>query len=350
MAEIDITSTRTLLEVIDREYKPTTALIDLFFPQVKTFVTDTVDVEYRKGDRKMAPFIVPGAKGVNMARIGSNVRTYKAPIVRPKRVTAAEDILKRGFGEDVYSKKTPAERAMELRAKDLRDLIDMCTRRQEWQAAQLLLSGKYEITGYADDGKETVADEMTFGDVLAYDTDWTATSTASVYTDLGDAAHEIRKAAGLNPTAAVMGYSVVQYILKNEELLKYLAVPSRENLALASIQPALQRNDLFYVGRVLSIGLDLFAYEGGYTDDDGEYAPYIPEGKVILGVPGRGKRLFGAVTQVEADGSFATYAAEYVPKVTASVEDDVTTISVASRCVVAPEMMDDWAVLTVIPE
>lgn len=348
MATIDLQDTRTLLAVIEREYKPTTALVDIFFPNVKTFVTDTVDVEYRKGDRKMAPFIVPGSKGVNVAREGSNIRVYKAPIMRPKRVTAAEDILKRGFGEDIYSKKTPAERAAEIRVKDLKDLIDMCTRRQEWLAAQLLLNGGYDIEGYADDGAKTVTDTLTFGDVSTYTADWSDASTADVYNDLGDAAHKIRKAAGLNPTVAVMGYDVVQYILKNEQLLKYLAVPSRENLALANIQPALQRNDIFYVGRILSIGLDLYAYEGGFTNDKGEFEAYIPEGKVILGVPGRGKRLFGAVTQVEPDGNFATYAAEYVPKVTASVEDDVTTISVASRCVICPEMAEDWAVLDVL--
>lgn len=78
--------TRTLLGVVDRSVKPTTTLIDTFFPEVRTFVTETVEMEYRKGTRKMAPYVVPGTKGVNLACSGSNIRTYKAPLVKPKRV------------------------------------------------------------------------------------------------------------------------------------------------------------------------------------------------------------------------------------------------------------------------
>ena len=82
---INIDDTRTMLAAIERSVKPTTTLIDTFFPDVQTFVTETVDIEYRKGGRKMAPFVVPGTKGVNLARTGSKIRTYKVPVMKPKR-------------------------------------------------------------------------------------------------------------------------------------------------------------------------------------------------------------------------------------------------------------------------
>ena len=84
---------------MERSFKPTTTLVDTFFPEVRTFVTETVEMEYRKGTRKMAPFVTPGAKGVNMARSGSQLRVYKAPLMKPKRVIEASDIMRRGFGE-----------------------------------------------------------------------------------------------------------------------------------------------------------------------------------------------------------------------------------------------------------
>ena len=45
---INIDDTRTLLQAIERTNPPTTTLIDTFFPAVKTFLTNTVDMEYRR--------------------------------------------------------------------------------------------------------------------------------------------------------------------------------------------------------------------------------------------------------------------------------------------------------------
>lgn len=41
---INIDDTRTLLQAIERTNPPTTTLIDTFFPAVKTFLTNTVDM------------------------------------------------------------------------------------------------------------------------------------------------------------------------------------------------------------------------------------------------------------------------------------------------------------------
>lgn len=144
---INLDDTRTLLQAIERTHLPTTALIDTFFPVAKTFLTTSVDMEYRKGGRKMAPFVVPGSKGINLGRTGSQLRSYKAPLMRPKRTIEASDIERRGFGEDIYSQRTPEQRAQELRAHDMAELIDSCIRRQEWMAAQLLINGSYECRG-----------------------------------------------------------------------------------------------------------------------------------------------------------------------------------------------------------
>ena len=53
-------------------------------------------MEFRKGGRAMAPFVVQGGKGVNLARAGSQVRTYKPPMMRPKRNIEVADIAGRG--------------------------------------------------------------------------------------------------------------------------------------------------------------------------------------------------------------------------------------------------------------
>lgn len=352
-ATINLADTRTLLEVVERGFKPTTTLVDTFFPNVKTFVTEFVDVEYKKGGRKLAPFIVPGSKGINVAREGSTVRQYKAPLMRPKRVIEVADVIQRGFGEDVYSKRTPEERAQEMRARDLADLIDMCARRQEWMAAQLLINGSYEIEGYADDGNVQKVDTVTFDFDnkvdLTGDDAW-SNSTADIYGDISTASQTIRRNSGEVPTVAIMSPNIAEYLVNNEALYKWLLIPNRDNLAFISLQPRLQRPELLRVGMIQSLNIELYTYDGIYVDEAGTITPYLPDNYFILGVPGRGSRLFGAVTQMEADNSLMTYEGEYIPKVTADIENDVSALAVSSRCVVVPEWLDDWYTIHVAEE
>ena len=349
---INLDDTRTLLGVVERSFKPTTTLIDTFFPEEKTFITEYVEMEYRKGARRMAPFVVPGTKGVNLARTGTNVRTYKAPLMKPKRVTEASDIMRRGFGETVYSQRTPAERAQEMRARDMAELIESCVRRQEWMAAQVLINGSCQIKGFADDGKTEIVDTISFDfdnkiTISGSTNTWDAVATADPFSDISDASKTIRRNAGLNPTVAICSMNVVDYLINNQKLLNYMMVPNRDNLALLSIQPRLVRPDLMRVGYISALSLDVYAYDGGYEDEDGTFTPYIPDDHMIIGVPGRGKRLFGAVTQLEPDGEYHTFEGAYVPKVTLDLESDTSSLAMSSRCVVCPEFMDDWAVLKV---
>lgn len=349
---INIDDTRTLLAVVERAYKPTTVLVQTFFPTVKTFLTEYVDMEYRKGGRKMAPFVVPGSKGVNMVRSGSKIRTYKPPIMKPKRTIEVNDVMRRGFGEDIYSTRTPAERAQEMRAQDMAELIDMNTRRQEWMGAQLLINGGFECRGYADDGKTVVVDTVTFDEftnkITLSGNDVWSNASAKIYDNLGDVSQTIRRASGMIPTVAICSNDVVKDIINNEQLYKYMLVPSRDNLALLSLQPKLERPELLRVGYIQALNLEIYAYDGIYEDDEtGDIAPYIPEGHIIIGVPGRGKRLFGAVTQMEADRQLHTYEGEHIPKLTVDIESDTSSLAMSSRCVLCPEFLDDWAVIKV---
>lgn len=349
---INLDDTRTLLGVVERSFKPTTALVDTFFPEVRTFVTETVEMEYRKGTRKLAPFVVPGTKGVNVSRGGSQLRTYKAPLMKPKRVIEASDIMRRGFGETVYSQRTPAERAQELRARDMAELVDTIARSEEWMASQVLINGSCQIKGYADDGKTELIDTITFDGfdnkiTISGTNTWDNTDTANPYDDMGDLSQTIRRNAGVIPTVAICSANVADYLINNQKLLNYMLVPSRDNLALMSIQPRLVRPEFMRVGYISALNLDIYAYDGGYEDESGKFTPYIPDNHMIIGVPGRGKRLYGAVTQLEADRQYHTYEGQYIPKVTVDLESDTSSLAMSCRCVVCPEWMDDWGVLKV---
>ena len=70
----------------------------------------------------------------------------------------------------------------------------------------------------------------------------------------------------------------------------------------------------------------------------------IGDDDVIIGIPGRGKQLHGAVTLVEGR-SFKTYVGNYVPAYRANENDNTVSLAMYSRCVLVPETVDDWAVI-----
>lgn len=347
---LNLEDTRTLLEVVSRTYPPNTVLVDTFFPNKITFPSEHVDIDYKEGARKMAPFVVPGGKGVNMGREGFVTKSYKAPIMRPKRTLNADQLRQRLAGESVYSTRTPQERAEEYRAQDLAELIDMCARREEYMAAKLLIEGQYDIEGFADDGQKKLVDTISFGftqkQTLAGLDTWDH-ADADAYGNLQDASRAIRRNAGMVPSIAMCSEATAALLLNNASVYDKLLVPSRDSLAMMSFAPKIQSPELIRFGMINSLGLELYTYDGVYMDDEQQLQQYLPDGYLIMGVPGRGRRLYGAVTQIEPDGEYHTYEAPYVPKYTVDRESDTSSLTVTSRSLLVPENVTDWYVLKV---
>lgn len=349
---LDYNKTTTLLAAIDRQYVPNTLLIDTFFPGENTFITESVQIEYRKGTRLVAPFIVPGAFGVNMARTGSKLREYTPPMMAPSRVISTKEIMQRTFGEDIYSQKTPAQRAAEIMARDLLDTIDMCTRRQELMAAQLLTTGQYTCEGYADDGNKVIVDTFVLdgfeNKVTLSGNDTWDNPDAKILDDLTEMSDKISTASGIIPTVGITSRNVANYILNNKQILDIMMVPSRENLSILSFAPAIVSPYVTRLGYIQSLNLDLYVYNGTYADPKtGKATHYIPDNCFIMGVKGLGKRLYGAITQLESDDQFHTYEGKYVPKILSNKRSDTKEMRMGSRCVILPQTADDFGVIKV---
>lgn len=348
---IDFTKTTTLLGVVEQNYPPNTVLVDTFFPLEDTFTTDSVQIEYRKGSRMLAPYIVPGGHGVNMARTGSTLREYTPPMTAPKRPTTVEQIMQRGFGETIYSPKTPAQRAAELMARDLIELTDMNIRRQEYMAAQLLTTGQCVCEGYADDGTTELVDTFILdgftNKVTKSDTETWDNAGAKILDHIADMSETITDNANMVPTVAFMARNVAKYMLNNKQIMDYLAIPSRDNLRLMNFAPQIVNPAVTRFGYIEALNLDLYVYSGGYTDKDGTLQRFIPDDYFIMGIKGKGRRLYGAITQLEDDHQWHSYAGKYIPRVYTDIQNDIKELRVASRCIMIPESVDDFGVIKV---
>jgi len=239
-------------------------LLDTFFSRTEESTSKYVDIDIIKGKRRLAPFVNPKHQGKMVERIGYTTRSYEPPYIKPKVITTADEALRRSAGETMYgSAKTAMDKAEELLAKDLVDLDNMITRREEWMASQLLQTGKVAIVG---DG---VNDEIDFGMdanhiiTLAGADLWSA-ATATPLEDLRTWRRLIQKDSGLTPNVCVMGSSAIDAFLAHASVTGQL---DTRRIDLGQIDPATYPNGSIYYGRIKDVAMDLWVYDEWYLDD-----------------------------------------------------------------------------------
>lgn len=345
---IDYRDTIQLIEAVDRSTPPASFLLDTFFPRIPSVApTAKIEVQYRKSARRLAPFIVRGTKGIDMKRNQVESATYKPPMMGPRRVLDPDIIAERGFGEGIYSTKSPAERAADMQAADLVDLQNDIINRKNKMAAEILTTGKCNIIGYADDGEKELIDSVDYGfdQILTPTTKWDQ-ANATIFSDIKGMSEQIQQGAGQIPTTMVIGKNVFDYMLNNNEIMKWLAVPSRDNLGMFSLTPRITSPQVTRVGLIQALNLEVYTYGETYMDDDGAYKPFIGDNDVVIGITGRGRQLHGAVTLVnDAGNGYDTFVAPYVPYYIGDKGDQTVALAMYSRCILAPECVNDWAVI-----
>lgn len=344
---INIYRTRTMLAAVLLMLPVQTFLRSTFFPNSQTFVTEEVLLDFKKGKRKMAPFVAPRIGGITMDRDGYRTDKYAAPRIAPQRGITVDDLVLRGMGENVFSQRTPADRQAELLGRDIAEFDDMITRREEWMAAQILFTGKIVMKGFTNRTDTYIEQELDYGftnkDILTDTHKWDQ-STSTKYADLEEWRLEVIKASGKAPEICVMSRDVWALFRKDEDILKMLDV---RNLLLATVNPVIKSPALTFVGRLTELGLDIYVYNEWYLDDDGVEQPMVPEKHLLLGSPNIGEYLYGAVTQMEEDGQFYTYEGARVPKSWADRNNEQRMLRLSSRPVPKPEDIDSWFVAQV---
>ncbi|AKL95009.1 phage major capsid protein E [Clostridium aceticum] len=335
MGNINIYSTRTMMKAIKLMKPVRTFLRDTFFPKYETFLTEHVDVDYKKGKRKMAPFVAPRVGGVIMDREGYVTNTYKTPKIAPTRVTTQDDISRRVMGEDVYSTRTPEERARELLAQDLIELDDYITRREEWMCREVLFGGKVVMKG---EGFEQVLDfNFTNKEILAAGALWTA-DTSDPIADMKRWRLKIIQKTGMTPNICIMASDVVDTFINHGKVQKLLDI---QRLNIGAIEPSVKAEGITFIGKLPLLGLEIYSYDEWFLDDTGEEQPMVPEKHVLMGVTGSMKRLYGAVTQIE-NGQFVTIEGIRIPKSWVDEDNEVRKLRIATRPLPVPEDVDSW--------
>lgn len=339
---------RTMIAALESMPPKRTYLKDLFFGNVITSDTEKVDIDIYKGNQKMAAFVSPKVGSITVTRDGFKTETYTPPLIGLDRPTTAEDILKRSMGEHIYNSKSPEERAAEILMRDMADLDNMITVREEWMCSKALFGGAVDVSG------EGVSQTIDFGMSSSHKVTLTAGSKWSdsgvnPLEDIKEWRDLIAKDGFLSANVCIMGATAAKAFLANAEVQKLLDI---RNIDLGVIRPQQLANGVTYIGSDRLSGVDYYTYEGYYADPDNSFAltPFIPDNKVLLAsTSARTSMMYGAVTIADENTkALMTYALSRVPDSWISKKPAARFIQLNSRPLPVPHDIDGFVSATVV--
>ncbi|MBU5438296.1 major capsid protein [Tissierella sp. MSJ-40] len=348
--EISIFDPRTMGKVVYRMPAVHTFFRTTFFKNVQTFSTKSVDVDFKKGNRALAPFVHRKIGGKTIPNSGYQTKTYTPPLVAPNKITTVDDLLNRLPGESIYSGKSPAERAIEKLAQDFIELNEMIIRREEWMAAQAIFTGTIPIVG---DGINEVID-FSFTNTETITTagkKWTA-DTSDPIADLKKWRKQVQKNGFVNCNVCVMADDVAAAFINNAKVQKLLDTKGYD---LAVIKPRELPNGVTYIGTLHAEGLDIYTYNEWFLDDwtnpeAPEQKPLVPEGTVtLLSTNASYSMYYGAVTLLDENTkNFVTVEGAKVPDSWIERNPSRRFLQLNSNPLPVPHEVDSWFVAKVL--
>ncbi len=348
MANLNILSSHALIRSASQLVRPVTFLRDRYFPTndaTDIFSTDDVLMEFKDGNKKLAPYVAPRKAGVTILREGYTMERYTPPFIGPKRPLTVDDLNKRGFGEALFTQLTPEQRQAALIFRDMQDMDDMIARREEAMSAELLLNNKLVMKHIADDTAKYEEMEIQFysgtnPNAATLETKWDANG-ANILADLAVLVRKITS-KGLPATDLICAPNVADTIINDDTIEKFL---DNRRYELGRVDPKLLPAGaaLICVLNVNGRYINVITYDETYTADNGTDTPFVTSKYAILTAPNVGRTLYGAVTQVEQeDGLFHTRAGRRIPKYVSDATGNSRDIYLASRPLLVPNNKNAW--------
>ena len=291
--------THTLARVMDeRVDTPSTFLLDLFFPTVQNFDTESIDFDLIKTGRKLAPFVHPDASAKPSRSGGYITKSFKPANVKLLEVVKPGRAMKRMAGERYAGDMSPVERMDAVMVDVLAAQERAFLFRLEWMAAQALRFGKVKVEG--EDYPTQVVDYERDASLSVGLTGAARWGQAGVkpLDSIESWAQATQDKCGIAPGTVVMGGGAWKLARADEDFRKVLDVRRQAsgNVELGPIKP----DDVTRARYVGSIGdFEFWVYQQSFEQDGGTSERFIDDFNVIMGSPAiEGVRAFGAIQDV----------------------------------------------------
>lgn len=331
-----------------RRYFPTNQTLDVFG-------TSKVLADYKGATNKAAPFVLPRIGGVSVAREGFSTYELEPANISLSMPLTLDQLTKRGFGEALGSGYTPEQRARLLLMGDLEELSARITRTEEWMAVQTMLENgcvmrhQTEVEGIYEDIPVRFYDGEDNPALYTPASAWEhskenadgSITVGNWYKDICAMVKMVVK-RGLPVRDLLVASDVADFLMEDIWIQKTL---DNRRMEMGHIAPEALTEYVTELGTFNFNGrkLTLISSDGTYQDASGKDVAYMPEGSVIVTAPDCGKGMYGAVTQLETDGNFHTYAGTRVPQHIFTLKPPTKETQLTSRPLMVPKRMAPWA-------
>lgn len=359
---MDLYNTIYMLAAIEELPIEHTFFKDRYFPtdeMMDIFNTRKVLADYREGNRKKAPFVLPRIGSLPVGRDGFSTFELEPAYVAVSMPMTIDQLQQRGFGESLLSGMTPEDRANQCLFRDMMELSARISRTEEYMACQTILNngitmrhetdkkGVYvDVPCYFYDYDKGAPNPALFTPKAA----WTHSNVdtkghvtpGNWYADICAMVVSLRQ-RGLPTTDLVVSGDVGTFLLEDPWVMQML---DNRRVEMGRIAPSELTEYVTYLGTFSFQGrnLDILISDGTYENEDGTDTPYLDAGSAVVTAPGCGKGLYGAITQLEADGEYHTYAGKRVPLHIFTMKPPTKETQVAASPLMVPLRKNPWCV------
>lgn len=288
---------------------------DRYFPtnlEMDVFGTSRVLVDYREGGQKVAPFVLPRIGAIPVTRDGFSVYDLEPMNIAASLPLTIDNLIKRGFGESLMSRATPADRARRMVVEDLAELNRMVGRSEELLVIDTILNNGSTMFHRTDDKDIGENVEVKFYDGNDNPALFTPASTwahstlsggtwtkGNWYTDMSAMIRAARQ-RGVNISEFVVSNDVASWLLDDGWFSTML---DNRRIELGRIAPEVLTEDVWELGFISVEGANvrILVHIGVYEDDQGQIVNFVPAGTVIGISPNIGRGLYGGVTLMNPD-------------------------------------------------
>ena len=343
-----------LIQVVPNLKRPTTFLLDKFFPNIVLSDTEFVAIDVDVGKRRMAPFVSPLVEGklVEQRRIQTNI--FKPPYIKDKRAPDLRRPVRRMIGERIGGELTGADREMANLNAEMEDQVDILTRRLEWMAACALTTGTVTVSGdgfptqLIDFGRDptltlalTGAQQWLPANVVTgNDVPGTATPAANIETWQ----HNVLRASGAAMTDIIFSTSAWTSFLLDPMIRAAIYYPKLGDYGnQINNGPGIGRGAV-YKGKWGQY--DLWLYNEWAVDENNYERPLIPDGMIIItGADMMGTRAFAQII----DPQFNYAALPFAPKTWVAEDPAQRFLMMQSAPIVIPSRVNAAMAIQVCP-
>lgn len=326
-------------------YFPTDEAMDVFG-------TSRVLVDYQdETAQKRAPFVLPRIGSIPGTRDGFATYELEPANIAVSMPLTLDQLSKRGFGESLMSDLTPEDRAQAFLVRDLAELSLRIARSEELLAVNTMLNNGTTMRHRTD--REDIYEDIgvKFYDGVNNPAEFTpsakwnhsanATTPGNWYADIC-AMIQMLTAHGRPAKEIVVSQDVGDFLMSDPWVLAML---DNRRVEMGGIAPEALGDDAYSIGtfnfrgRLLPIIVHFATY-----DENGVDTAYLPAGSVIVTAPNVGRGLYGAVTQMEDDGNFHTYASTRVPQHIWTKRPAAKETQLTARPLCVPNRANPWTV------